>query len=177
MNLALGRETLKKIWALKSAIDEVIAPFGESQTADEIYTVANFAEVKPSLLEDEEVSKLYKWAVQKYKGDKGVMKKMINFKSIQGLSHVQCKEKGWKDKETAYHNISCANRKGEINKNSHGNFVSVLLFKVVFNCSCALHNHHYNLFKDGPCEFFVYWNIQNEKDCRISRKYCSRSLQ
>jgi len=72
-------ETSKQIRALKSAIDEVIAPFDESQTADDIYTITNFAEVKSSLLKDKKVRKLYKWAALKYDSDEGIMEKMRQF--------------------------------------------------------------------------------------------------
>jgi len=49
-------------------------------------------------------------------------------------SEEERKEKGWKDNQTRSNN-----RKGEINKKPSGNFVSVLLFKVVFDCPCVSH--------------------------------------
>ena len=120
MNLALGRETLKKIWALKSAIDEVIAPFGESQTADEIYTVANFAEVKPFMLEDKEVDKLYKWAVLKYDGDENVMKKMIQFAS----SWKECNKKSAKKRGDS-------RRTGTVREKSPGRWVIISMLMSI----------------------------------------------
>ena len=45
----------------------------------------------------------------------------------RAASEEERKEKGWKDNQTLGHNIACANRKGEINKKSSGNYVSVII--------------------------------------------------
>jgi len=80
--LALSLEVRKQIWEFKSAIDEGFASLyddDESPAVEEFYTVENLDQIKPFLLEDKKVNKLYKWAVLKYDGDEGVMKKMKQY--------------------------------------------------------------------------------------------------